>query len=511
MATETREKEALDLNLEKSTEAGRRSSSSSSDSSLSSSEAEEDRKSSSGGGNAPSPAPEAGVAEPASGSVAEQETELPCEREVDVGVSSEVVAFEKTNGGNSGEAVVDKDLRIFSEAKVLAVTAMVGKDSDEIDSGRNDEISAGSNHINGRILFDHHTTDQQALPILGLSFSSLERRTWYTCLLPIYLDQERGEDALAEAICATFLEEKMDKCCCMPHQLVQTQSHVLIFSPQGNMEWPVDRSLPRANTLPGERAKADQAESSMSQQNLERSQTERRRHNNILGDEATQIFDDKISARKKLKMLNRIATVKDDGTVVFDLPTSVESGSLLGTEDVYAEVVDEEPLDPTDMNIPPLQIAMLIVGTRGDVQPFVAIGKRLQDYGHRVRLATHSNFKEFVLTAGLEFYPIGGDPKILAEYMVKNKGFLPSGPSEIPIQRKQMKEIIYSLLSACRDSDVDSGIPFKAEAIIANPPAYESIVMGCRYSVDRPTSEFPHPLSRVKQPAGYRVSKFHPS
>lgn len=38
----------------------------------------------------------------------------------------------------------------------------------------------------------------------------------------------------------------------------------------------------------------------------------------------------------------------------------------------------------------------------------------MQDYGHRVRLATHSNFKEFVLTAGLEFFPLGGDPKVLA-------------------------------------------------------------------------------------------------
>lgn len=42
-----------------------------------------------------------------------------------------------------------------------------------------------------------------------------------------------------------------------------------------------------------------------------------------------------------------------------------------------------------------------------------------QHYGHRVRLATHANFKEFVLTAGLEFYfyPLGGDPKVLAECM----------------------------------------------------------------------------------------------
>jgi hypothetical protein len=56
--------------------------------------------------------------------------------------------------------------------------------------------------------------------------------------------------------------------------------------------------------------------------------------------------------------------------------------------------------------------------------------------------------------------------------MVKNKGFLPSGPSEIPIQRKQMKEIIFSLLPACKEPDPDTGIPFNVDAIIANPPAY---------------------------------------
>lgn len=56
--------------------------------------------------------------------------------------------------------------------------------------------------------------------------------------------------------------------------------------------------------------------------------------------------------------------------------------------------------------------------------------------------------------------------------MVKNKGFLPSGPSEIPVQRNQMKDIINSLLPACKEPDPDSGISFKADAIIANPPAY---------------------------------------
>ncbi|XP_017626236.1 sterol 3-beta-glucosyltransferase UGT80A2-like [Gossypium arboreum] len=253
-----------------------------------------------------------------------------------------------------------------------------------------------------------------------------------------------------------------------------------------------------------------------SQRKLEIPKNEAQRHRNILAEEAAQIFDNNLPAQQKLNLLNRIATVKDDGTVEFEVPGDVEPHALGGGQrDVYTEVAEEESLETELQYIPPLQIVMLIVGTRGDVQPFIAIGKRLQDYGHRVRLATHSNFKDFVLTAGLEFYPLGGDPKVLAGYMVKNKGFLPSGPSEIPIQRNQIKEIIYSLLPACKDPDPDSAIPFKADAIIANPPAYGHTHVAEALKVPihifftmpwTPTSEFPHPLSRVKQPAGYRLS-----
>lgn len=56
---------------------------------------------------------------------------------------------------------------------------------------------------------------------------------------------------------------------------------------------------------------------------------------------------------------------------------------------------------------------MQVVGSRGDVQPFIALGTALQQYGHRVRLATHDVFADFVRKSGLEFYPIGGDPEEL--------------------------------------------------------------------------------------------------
>ena len=38
----------------------------------------------------------------------------------------------------------------------------------------------------------------------------------------------------------------------------------------------------------------------------------------------------------------------------------------------------------------------------------------LQEFGHHVRLATHANFSTFVRSAGVEFYPLGGDPHLLA-------------------------------------------------------------------------------------------------
>lgn len=56
--------------------------------------------------------------------------------------------------------------------------------------------------------------------------------------------------------------------------------------------------------------------------------------------------------------------------------------------------------------------------------------------------------------------------------MARNKGLIPSAPGEIIIQRKQLKAIIESLLPACTQPDLKTGQPFRAQAIIANPPAY---------------------------------------
>ncbi|KAL1542548.1 sterol 3beta-glucosyltransferase [Salvia divinorum] len=273
----------------------------------------------------------------------------------------------------------------------------------------------------------------------------------------------------------------------------------------------VDRNLRRQK--PGRMKKLVEQHSDPTSRQLSGIEKQKHEHSIVL---AKQFFDKNVLSKKKLKMLNRLATVQKDGTVKLDVPGDIRVSNQhldYGTKETYCGDGDKEAEDA--ISLPPLQIVMLIVGTRGDVQPFVAIGKRLQADGHRVRLATHSNFKDFVLTSGLEFYPLGGDPKVLAAYMVKNKGFLPSGPSEIHIQRSQIKDIIFSLHQACKAPDPDTDIPFKANAIIANPPAYGHTHVSEALDVPlhiiftmpwTPTSEFPHPLSRVKQPVAYKLS-----
>ena len=46
----------------------------------------------------------------------------------------------------------------------------------------------------------------------------------------------------------------------------------------------------------------------------------------------------------------------------------------------------------------------------------------LKKWGHRVRLATHAVYRSFVEGFDLEFYPLGGDPTVLSEYVVRNRG-----------------------------------------------------------------------------------------
>jgi len=62
-----------------------------------------------------------------------------------------------------------------------------------------------------------------------------------------------------------------------------------------------------------------------------------------------------------------------------------------------------------------MRITILALGTRGDVQPYVALGLGLQRAGHRVCLVAFGQFKAFVESRGLVFFSVGIDTHGLLE------------------------------------------------------------------------------------------------
>lgn len=174
---------------------------------------------------------------------------------------------------------------------------------------------------------------------------------------------------------------------------------------------------------------------------------------------------------------------------------------------------------------PPLNIVIQIVGSRGDVQPFVALGKVLKDtYGHRVRLATHPQFKSFVQENGLEFFSIGGDPSRLMAFMVKNpslmSGFRTLLSGDFAQRRRDVAEYIQGCWRSCYKAGdgmelsvtednipEPAGKPFVADCIIANPPSFSHIHCAEKLGIPlhimftmpySPTQAFPHPLANIQ-------------
>lgn len=141
-----------------------------------------------------------------------------------------------------------------------------------------------------------------------------------------------------------------------------------------------------------------------------------------------------------------------------------------------------------------LNIVIQVVGSRGDIQPFIVIGKELKRHGHRVRLATHLPFRDEIKKAGLEFFNIGGDPAALMAFMVKNPGLMPDfntiTSGALLKRRQEMKTIFTGCWRACYEpgdgtnlhqlpDDLETNAvdncnthPFVADAIIANPPGF---------------------------------------
>lgn len=116
-----------------------------------------------------------------------------------------------------------------------------------------------------------------------------------------------------------------------------------------------------------------------------------------------------------------------------------------------------------------MRITILTIGSQGDIQPCIALGRGLQRQGHEVTIATYPNFQSLAIAHKLDFSPINVD---IQEMLSGEKGqqLVESGTNPFHLIRefRQLYEPVMSRILADSWQSCQ-----KAEAIIASSvPAY---------------------------------------
>ncbi|ODV95268.1 hypothetical protein PACTADRAFT_50014, partial [Pachysolen tannophilus NRRL Y-2460] len=119
-------------------------------------------------------------------------------------------------------------------------------------------------------------------------------------------------------------------------------------------------------------------------------------------------------------------------------------------------IVENNPFSETCVKPhKPYRFTLLTIGSRGDVQPYIALGKGLLKEGHKVKIVSHAEFRPWVEKYGMEFGEIAGDPAELMNLMVTHGSmsvaFLKEASSKF---RGWITDLLESSWVACQDADI---------------------------------------------------------
>ncbi|KAF2878122.1 sterol 3-beta-glucosyltransferase [Massariosphaeria phaeospora] len=117
-------------------------------------------------------------------------------------------------------------------------------------------------------------------------------------------------------------------------------------------------------------------------------------------------------------------------------------------DDPLASIIDFKPKES-------LNIVCLTIGSRGDVQPYIALCKELLKEGHKPRIASHAEFEDWVRKHGIDFAPVSGNPAELMKICVDNGMFTFSFLKEANSKfRGWLDDVCSSSWTACQGADV---------------------------------------------------------
>lgn len=139
----------------------------------------------------------------------------------------------------------------------------------------------------------------------------------------------------------------------------------------------------------------------------------------------TAVEGEKAEAERAAQEHIRLQEARQDGYQEHDIAMPRKFDELdrgappILFDDPQASLLDFKPPEP-------LAITCLTIGSRGDVQPYIALCKGLLKEGHKAKIATHAEFEPWIRKHGIDFAPVDGDPAELMRICVENGMFTPS-------------------------------------------------------------------------------------
>ncbi|TPX36240.1 undecaprenyldiphospho-muramoylpentapeptide beta-N-acetylglucosaminyltransferase [Synchytrium microbalum] len=196
--------------------------------------------------------------------------------------------------------------------------------------------------------------------------------------------------------------------------------------------------------------------------------------------------------RKSVELIRKQVSVLKDLQHDEHSKSSLTDEELNALPPVITEVARESPK--------PMHITCLTIGTRGDVQPYIALAKRLKGDGHTVRIATHLEYKGWIEDHGLEFGEVKGDPAALIALCVDNGMFSVSFMREgLSHFRGWFDELLISGYEACAGT----------ELIIQSPTAFSGLHIAEAMQIPY-FSAFPMPWTKTRAyPHPFSVPEIH--
>ena len=155
-----------------------------------------------------------------------------------------------------------------------------------------------------------------------------------------------------------------------------------------------------------------------------------------------------------------------------------------------------------------MRVLLSTIGSRGDVQPLLALALELRSLGHEARCCVAPNFKEWVESYGIECVPIGPDLKKLTGGTVPGKPALPSPEQLQKMADESVRDQFRVIGAAAEGCDLILGatalqfaarsiaeikkIPYVFAAycpVVLPSPKYPPTKMGGHYAFDLPDGE----------------------